>query len=199
MIRTLRPPALLRRQPFAASLPTPTHTRLAAQGWRSSAARNTPNALLSRSVHSAGFTASTTTRATTAATTAAGPLLRGAWRQTSTRVAGALGRTQRRNFGWSWRRRQSSKGGNGAKGGKQAEESLSLSARLRKLSREYGWAAAGVYLGLSVLDFPFCFLLVQWAGTERIGMFSSPRKEREAKEGQERFTTLPQCVIEFRA
>lgn len=27
----------------------------------------------------------------------------------------------------------------------------------------------GVYLALSVLDFPFCFLLVKWAGTERIG------------------------------
>ncbi|KAI0471316.1 hypothetical protein F4859DRAFT_515535 [Xylaria cf. heliscus] len=46
---------------------------------------------------------------------------------------------------------------------------LSLSARLKKLSREYGWAAVGVYLGLSVLDFPFCFLLVRIVGTERIG------------------------------
>ncbi|KAI3342426.1 hypothetical protein F4824DRAFT_202723 [Ustulina deusta] len=44
-----------------------------------------------------------------------------------------------------------------------------LSARLKKLSREYGWAAVGVYLGLSVLDFPFCFLLVRVVGTERIG------------------------------
>ncbi|KAI0110880.1 hypothetical protein GGR51DRAFT_510345 [Nemania sp. FL0031] len=49
------------------------------------------------------------------------------------------------------------------------EESLSLSARLKKLSREYGWAAVGVYLSLSVLDFPFCFLLVRVVGTERIG------------------------------
>ncbi|KAI1331756.1 hypothetical protein F5Y16DRAFT_243314 [Xylariaceae sp. FL0255] len=49
------------------------------------------------------------------------------------------------------------------------EEPQGLSARLRKLSREYGWAAVGVYLGLSVLDFPFCFLLVRWVGTERIG------------------------------
>ncbi|KAI1177625.1 hypothetical protein F4777DRAFT_540738 [Nemania sp. FL0916] len=48
-------------------------------------------------------------------------------------------------------------------------ESQSLSARLKKLSREYGWAAVGVYLGLSVLDFPFCFLLVRVVGTERIG------------------------------
>ncbi|KAI1822106.1 hypothetical protein F4861DRAFT_516057 [Xylaria intraflava] len=44
-----------------------------------------------------------------------------------------------------------------------------LSARLKKLSREYGWVAVGVYLGLSVLDFPFCFLLVRVVGTERIG------------------------------
>ncbi|KAK4038268.1 N-terminal acetyltransferase 2 [Parachaetomium inaequale] len=48
------------------------------------------------------------------------------------------------------------------------EESLSLSGRLKKLSREYGWAAAGIYLSLSVLDFPFCFLLVRTVGTEKI-------------------------------
>ncbi|KAI1363738.1 hypothetical protein F5Y08DRAFT_232698 [Xylaria arbuscula] len=49
------------------------------------------------------------------------------------------------------------------------QEPQGLSARLKKLSREYGWAAVGVYLGLSVLDFPFCFLLVRVVGTERIG------------------------------
>ncbi|KAL2167091.1 hypothetical protein VTG60DRAFT_1711 [Thermothelomyces hinnuleus] len=48
------------------------------------------------------------------------------------------------------------------------EEPLSLSARLKKLSREYGWSAVGVYLALSVLDFPFCFLLVRTVGTEKI-------------------------------
>ncbi|KAK4241641.1 hypothetical protein C8A03DRAFT_40995 [Achaetomium macrosporum] len=47
-------------------------------------------------------------------------------------------------------------------------ESLSISARMKKLSREYGWTAAGVYLALSVLDFPFCFLLVRTVGTEKI-------------------------------
>ena len=49
------------------------------------------------------------------------------------------------------------------------EPSLSLSQRLRKLSREYGWSALGVYLLLSALDFPFCFLAVRWLGTDRIG------------------------------
>ncbi|KAI2624841.1 hypothetical protein GGR54DRAFT_537456 [Hypoxylon sp. NC1633] len=49
------------------------------------------------------------------------------------------------------------------------KEPQGLTARLRKLSREYGWAALGVYLGLTVLDFPFCFLLVRSVGTERIG------------------------------
>jgi hypothetical protein len=49
------------------------------------------------------------------------------------------------------------------------EESLSLRDRLKKLSREYGWAAVGIYLTLSVLDFPFCFLLVRTVGTEKIG------------------------------
>jgi len=45
---------------------------------------------------------------------------------------------------------------------------LSFSARLKKLSREYGWTAVGVYLTFSVLDFPFCFLLVRTVGTEKI-------------------------------
>ena len=49
------------------------------------------------------------------------------------------------------------------------EPSLSLSQRLRKLSREYGWSALGVYLLLSALDFPFCFIAVRWLGTDRIG------------------------------
>ncbi|KAK8202802.1 hypothetical protein IWZ01DRAFT_486683 [Phyllosticta capitalensis] len=47
--------------------------------------------------------------------------------------------------------------------------SPSFSQRMRKLSREYGWVALGVYLGLSVLDFPFCFLAVRMLGTDRIG------------------------------
>lgn len=49
------------------------------------------------------------------------------------------------------------------------QPSLSLSQRMRKLSREYGWSALGVYLMLTAIDFPFCFLAVRWLGTERIG------------------------------
>ncbi|MCJ1412281.1 hypothetical protein MMC19_006374 [Ptychographa xylographoides] len=52
---------------------------------------------------------------------------------------------------------------------KSPEPALSLSQRLRKLSREYGWSALGVYLLLSALDFPFCFIAVRALGTERIG------------------------------
>jgi hypothetical protein len=48
-------------------------------------------------------------------------------------------------------------------------QSLTLSQRLKALSKEYGWTAVGVYLALSVLDFPFCFLAVRVLGTERIG------------------------------
>jgi len=51
------------------------------------------------------------------------------------------------------------------------KEGNSLSQRLRKLSREYGWAALGVYFGLSALDFPFCFLAVRLLGVDRIGHF----------------------------
>ncbi|KAM4065609.1 peptide alpha-N-acetyltransferase [Hirsutella rhossiliensis] len=74
-----------------------------------------------------------------------------------------VGRMQQRGFRFSpWRR---STNGTGDK----VPERLSLGARLRKLSKEYGWSAVGVYLGLSVLDFPFCFLLVRVVGTETIG------------------------------
>ncbi|ODA80304.1 hypothetical protein RJ55_03262 [Drechmeria coniospora] len=72
-----------------------------------------------------------------------------------------IGQTQRRAFHFSaWRRSAS---------GSKAEEKLSLRDRLKKLSREYGWSAVGVYLALSVLDFPFCFLLVRVVGTDKIG------------------------------
>jgi hypothetical protein len=40
---------------------------------------------------------------------------------------------------------------------------------LRGLSKEYGYSALGVYLFLSALDFPFCFLAVRTIGTEVIG------------------------------
>ena len=55
--------------------------------------------------------------------------------------------------------------------GAAAEEAPSLSARLKKLTREYGWTALGVYFALSALDFPFCFLAVRALGTDRIGHY----------------------------
>jgi hypothetical protein len=51
------------------------------------------------------------------------------------------------------------------------EPALSISQRLKQLSREYGWTAVGVYFALSVLDFPFCFLAVRLLGTDRIGRY----------------------------
>ncbi|KAF4430948.1 hypothetical protein F53441_13933 [Fusarium austroafricanum] len=51
----------------------------------------------------------------------------------------------------------------------QAQETKGLTARLKKLTKEYGWVTVGVYLGLSVLDFPFCFLFVRMVGAEKIG------------------------------
>ncbi len=44
---------------------------------------------------------------------------------------------------------------------------------MRKLTREYGWSAAGVYFTLSVLDIPLCYLLVKTLGTERISEYVS--------------------------
>ena len=52
-----------------------------------------------------------------------------------------------------------------------SEANLSVSQRLRKLSREYGWSALGIYLALSALDFPFCFLAVSYLGADRIGQW----------------------------
>ncbi|PMD45211.1 hypothetical protein L207DRAFT_508122 [Hyaloscypha variabilis F] len=55
-------------------------------------------------------------------------------------------------------------------GGAAAEaEPQSLGARMRKLSREYGWSALGVYFALTALDFPFCYLFVRQMGTDKIG------------------------------
>jgi hypothetical protein len=48
-------------------------------------------------------------------------------------------------------------------------QNQSLSQRLKALSKEYGWTALGVYLALSALDFPFCYLAVQLLGPERVG------------------------------
>lgn len=45
----------------------------------------------------------------------------------------------------------------------------SLSDKFEELSRKYGWAAVGIYFGLSALDFPFCFLAVRLIGPDRIG------------------------------
>jgi hypothetical protein len=51
----------------------------------------------------------------------------------------------------------------------KTDEAKGLTARLKKLTKEYGWVTVGVYLGLSVLDFPFCFLFVRMVGAEKIG------------------------------
>jgi len=58
-------------------------------------------------------------------------------------------------------------------GGAAEAEPQSLGARMRKLSREYGWSALGVYFALTALDFPFCYLFVRQMGTDKIGEFAS--------------------------
>lgn len=68
----------------------------------------------------------------------------------------------RRGFRFSAWRRSTTNG--------EEPKSLSLSQRLKKLFKDYGKSAIGVYLALSVLDFPFCFLLVRIVGTDTIGM-----------------------------
>lgn len=51
----------------------------------------------------------------------------------------------------------------------ESTENLSLGQRLKRLSKDYGWSALGVYLALTALDLPFCFLAVRSLGTDRIG------------------------------
>jgi len=46
---------------------------------------------------------------------------------------------------------------------------MSLTQRLRKLSREYGWSALGVYLGLSAIDLPLSYMLVRYLGADVVG------------------------------
>ncbi|KAI0144239.1 hypothetical protein F4776DRAFT_653525 [Hypoxylon sp. NC0597] len=77
-------------------------------------------------------------------------------------------RSTRRSFHRTSRLRDSKSSPKGTADG-ATQEPQGITARLKKLSREYGWAALGVYLGLTVLDFPFCFLLVRSVGTEKIG------------------------------
>ncbi|KAF1835089.1 hypothetical protein BDW02DRAFT_301639 [Decorospora gaudefroyi] len=56
------------------------------------------------------------------------------------------------------------------------EPAPSFSHRLKQLSREYGWTALAVYLGLSLVDFPLCFLAVRLLGTDRIGHYEEVLK-----------------------
>ncbi|KAG6004327.1 hypothetical protein E4U54_000550 [Claviceps lovelessii] len=87
--------------------------------------------------------------------------LQGVTRPATSRPGLTFARSQHRGFRFSgWKRNTTQTG---------AEEKLSLSQKLKRLSKEYGWSAVGVYLALSVLDFPFCFLLVRIVGTDTIG------------------------------
>ncbi|KAF3760486.1 hypothetical protein M406DRAFT_324343 [Cryphonectria parasitica EP155] len=134
------------------TLPSPLQ-RFAAQAWRNTQPRSIHTASGSKRITEQVWRTGTGTSST--------PRNPQAWKGTG---GTTLSRTQRRNFGWSWARQSQG-------GGAKQEPSLSFSARMRKLSREYGWAAVGVYLSLSVADFPFCFLLVKWVGTDRIAEF----------------------------
>lgn len=149
----------LGRQPTTTTAGAPLR-RLAAQGFRTQPATATlapPRAAGGQSVATGARTfgtgRTTLLRGPSAAAAAAA----------SRTAQGLSQRAQKRTFNWTWSRRSG-----GGKGSGAEAEPQSLSARLRKLSREYGWAALGVYLGLSVLDFPFCFLLVRMVGTDRI-------------------------------
>ncbi|KAK7413525.1 DUF1279 superfamily [Neonectria punicea] len=77
---------------------------------------------------------------------------------------GTLQGALRRGFRFSSRRR-TDKGPTV----KEVAPPTGLKARLKKLIKDYGWVTLGVYIGLTILDFPFCFLFVRAVGTEAIG------------------------------
>lgn len=75
----------------------------------------------------------------------------------------------RSRFFHSSRPRRNAGAADATQAAKDSNASLSVGQRLKKLSREYGWSALGVYFLLTALDFPLCYLLVQWLGTDRVG------------------------------
>ncbi|QEU62639.1 Nat2 [Kluyveromyces lactis] len=48
---------------------------------------------------------------------------------------------------------------------------------LKKLIKQYGWSALGVYLGLSCIDLPICFLAVHSLGEETIKVYINRVKQ----------------------
>ncbi|KAF5532756.1 n-acetyltransferase NAT2 [Fusarium mexicanum] len=82
----------------------------------------------------------------------------------SATTPGMLQGVLRRGFRFTTKRKTNKKPTVG-----EAEEPKGLTAKLKKLTKEYGWVTVGVYLGLTVLDFPFCFLFVRMVGADKIG------------------------------
>lgn len=71
---------------------------------------------------------------------------------------------------------------------------------LKKLMQEYGYSALGVYLGLSCIDLPLCYLLVHSLGQEKISQlqesvksffgFGKTEDEKEEEESKEVASTF---------
>ncbi|AOA61956.1 N-terminal acetyltransferase [Komagataella phaffii CBS 7435] len=69
---------------------------------------------------------------------------------------------------------------------------------IKKLFQEYGYSALGVYLGLTALDLPLCFLAVHSLGQEKVGelqnkvkkFFGFSPKEVEATDKEEDYWSI---------
>lgn len=48
---------------------------------------------------------------------------------------------------------------------------------IKELMRTYGYSALGVYLGLSLIDFPLCFLMVHSLGEETLSVYLNKFKQ----------------------
>lgn len=70
----------------------------------------------------------------------------------------------------------------------------SLSGKLKELSRKYGKAAIGVYLGISLIDYAFAFLLVHQLGATRIAAYEDSiyRKIRQWTGKEDTMTKIQQ-------
>ena len=75
-----------------------------------------------------------------------------------------------------FRRLQSNKVNEATKAGEGAQKPKKETG-IRALVKEYGYSALGVYLGLSLIDLPICYIMVHSMGREKIEYYENKIKQ----------------------
>jgi len=70
-----------------------------------------------------------------------------------------------------------STGTNGESGANGTGENKKKSTGIKALVKEYGWSALAVYLGLSCIDYPLCFMAVHSVGEDKIHEYQDKVKK----------------------